>query len=499
MVILCEKFRFIRDDIFLCPWVDSETGKQKLVMQKINLETNEVELEDSIDCIHAAVTDISIDKFNEIKTDDDAHNELLEETLFIRSSHNLREINLTPVEKYKALKSWVAGIAEAGKEGLLIQSRIDSVINIWVQISSRLLSFMAKIDPDYIYEILRKIEKECKFEGIYHKSSIIANLLPILWSISKPEGMEFEYIELKPEERKIMSAILKIEPPNELFEKNPKFLYLLKDFPDYFNNLNLIDSMDLYLYQDLSEINPSLSKKLLDEALKKCTKNGILDQENYNKYLNQIADWIFFKYDEFDYLSDFYGGIMYEPEKEIVFEFLNKNFSSSLIKQYPQFFKILFLEISANFNDKNKNLMASMLISDSIDFFEIIPKKILRRRIPFELDIIQTYFENIGEKYNSNKEQHEEWFIKKCTNILNLLILNPEELGSDIKDYTYTFNEILGPNIRDYTYNRAEGIYYINSCDEILRLLFKIHPPDTLFTRHQFFQFYFKKKFLLQK
>ena len=48
MVTLSEKFRFLRDDIFLCPKIDTVTGELQLVMQKIDLETNKVEFEESV-------------------------------------------------------------------------------------------------------------------------------------------------------------------------------------------------------------------------------------------------------------------------------------------------------------------------------------------------------------------------------------------------------------------------------------------------------------------
>ena len=120
MVVLTEKLRTIRDDVFFCPWVDTETGKYKLFIQKINLETNEVELEDSID--------INLDEFNDVQIDDGANKELLGKTLFIRSSQSPREIDLTPVEKYKVLKSWAVGFAKERKD--------DSSIDTWVQFNS---------------------------------------------------------------------------------------------------------------------------------------------------------------------------------------------------------------------------------------------------------------------------------------------------------------------------------------------------------------------------
>ena len=237
MVVLTEKFRFIRDDVFLCPWVDSETGKQKLIMQKINLETNEVEFEDYIDCIHTVVTDISPDQFKKIHEDSETQEKLLKKTLFIRSSENLREIELTSEEKFKALKSWVAGIAEFGLSALKVQFEIENSANLVFPIINRLFRFITKADPKFIYQYLSKIERECKFEGVNHKSSLIANLLPILGLIYRFPNRKTGKRELKVEDRKIMTAILSIDLPYELFQQNTHLIPLLFDFPDYFQKI----------------------------------------------------------------------------------------------------------------------------------------------------------------------------------------------------------------------------------------------------------------------
>ncbi len=154
MVVLTEKLRFIRDDVFLCPWADSKTGKQKLVMQKIDLETNIVEFEDSIDCIHTVVTNISPEEF--VNYSDNAYNKehLYNKTLEIRSSENLKEINLTPKEKFVALKSWAMGIAEAGMDALIIQDEIDKSSTLIYPIATRMLKFLAKVDMEFFREFL---------------------------------------------------------------------------------------------------------------------------------------------------------------------------------------------------------------------------------------------------------------------------------------------------------------------------------------------------------
>ena len=233
MVVLTEKFRFIRDDVFLCPWVDTKTGKQKLVMRKINLSTNRVEFEDSIDCIHTAVTDISTALFSKLQSDNETQEKLLKKTLYIRSSENLREIKLNPEEKFKALKSWVAGIAEFGMSALKVQFEIEKSANLVFPIIDRLFRFITKADPKFIYQYLSKIDKECKFEGVNHISSLIANLQPIIQIIQDNRAIS------KSEKQKFASAIMSIDPPYELFENNLDLISFLQNFPDYFNNFRL--------------------------------------------------------------------------------------------------------------------------------------------------------------------------------------------------------------------------------------------------------------------
>ncbi|MCP4762862.1 MAG: hypothetical protein GY870_13870, partial [archaeon] len=156
--------------------VDSETGRQELVMQKINPETKEVEIEDYIECIHTAVMDITPEEFMELENNIDAQEEIFKKTLNIRWSEDPRTINLTPEEHFKAFKSWVAGIAEAGVDAFEIQDEIDRNLNLMYPIVHFIMQFLVKCDPELISEYLVKIERECRFEGETHIPSLIANL-----------------------------------------------------------------------------------------------------------------------------------------------------------------------------------------------------------------------------------------------------------------------------------------------------------------------------------
>ncbi len=236
MVVLTEKFRFIRDDVFLCPWVDSKTGKQKLIMQKINLGTKEVEFEDSLRCIHTALTNISPEDFVDYRNDAHVKEYLYNKTLEIRSSEKLKEINLTPKEKYIAFRSWVTGITDSGSEAFRIQTEIENMGNLVYPISNFLLRFMFKVDSEFMEEYILKIERECVYEGMKYESFILMSLIPIF------EALYNNYLEQtleirkknkygdRPKLREFDARILGRIIENSIF--NLKEKYLLK-FPIY--------------------------------------------------------------------------------------------------------------------------------------------------------------------------------------------------------------------------------------------------------------------------
>ena len=241
MVILTEKFRFIRDDVFLCPIVDTYRRKQNLKIQKINLKTGKVEFEDYIDCIHTAVIDISDKKFED-------HQKRI---LKIRSSENFRELELTPEEKFVALKSWTAGIAEAGTNAFHIQDEIDKNLGLSYPISHFLFKFMIRADSDFMPQYLAKIDRDCMFEGTKHEASFLANIIPILNMILTNF---FRFKEIKPEEKEIVKALVTRDISNKLFKKHLKFL-LLRLFvePDSIYDL---EEYELDFSIELDEIRP---------------------------------------------------------------------------------------------------------------------------------------------------------------------------------------------------------------------------------------------------
>ncbi len=352
-----------------------------------------------------------------------------------------------------------------------------------------------------------------KFTNNFRKFPQYKNVIKAIIDTEPPEEFfysEREYFEILAEfYPNIIVNILKSETRLNSINVNI-FLDLIietshnRDYGDIGKGLNqilvfileskfdIIDTIDPYQYVNLSEINPSLLKKLLDKAKRKLNEKNIINSDYYAQYLEKLARWIFERYDyEMDYgneesLYDYgtdYGDEkslneyqMEDQEKEIVFTFLNKNISSSLLKEFPDFFESLFVDILYDIDDldKNSNLIASLLISDDPNFFEKIPTEILRRVIRFDSSVAQLYFKKIDEKYNSNKEQHDEWLIKKCTEFVNLLILYPEDVS-------------IQEDLSLYSYDSIEKVYYACNYNKILPVLFKIHPPIKLFTQNRLF------------
>lgn len=202
-------------------------------MQKVDLETNQIEYEDTIECIHTAVCDIPVEEFEDVINDKDFEQTILQ----IRSSERLQEIHLDPEEKFKALKSWVAGIAEAGTDAFKLQADIDIAANLAYPIMDRLLRFIMTVDHEFIGYYLQKIEKNSWFEGSKHYGYLIASLIPILGMIARNTGdiepeNEWRYIPNQQfsyfnNYREIIDLIFLMDPPIELFTKNQKFIKFL--------------------------------------------------------------------------------------------------------------------------------------------------------------------------------------------------------------------------------------------------------------------------------
>jgi hypothetical protein len=236
MAILEKRFNFIRDDLFLTAWVDTESGKQKLLMQKTDLNDGKILHQDEIDCIHTTVMDIPEENFKETVLDPNFEKNIMK----IRSTEFLPEVTLDPEEKFSALKSWVEGIAEAGLEAFKLQAEIEAEWGLMFAVSWKIMRFLALIDQEIMLEYIASIERECRFEGELHEASLIANLSPILDMImidlgriisesSSDQLLEIETAHIGKFED-ILNYIFDMEPPLSLFLHNLRYAVFLK-FP----------------------------------------------------------------------------------------------------------------------------------------------------------------------------------------------------------------------------------------------------------------------------
>ncbi len=244
MTILTEKYRFIRDDVFLCPQIDTETGKQKLIIQKIDLKTEKIEFRDSLDCIHTVINKISTEEYEQFQIDEDFQETIIDKSIQLRSGEGFSGLEISYLdheEKFKAFKSWTAGIAETGIRVFEFQRELESLLPSIYPIFNFLMKFLVRIDTKFIYNYLFKIERECLFDNKWHKPSFIASLLPVL------KWLDYEKNKITDD---VVDAIIDLNPPFDLFSdfpststsnilyhvlKNPNITKYL-EFKTYFNN-----------------------------------------------------------------------------------------------------------------------------------------------------------------------------------------------------------------------------------------------------------------------
>lgn len=155
---------------YLTAMVD-ENSKQTLL---ISIQDEKGSMMDSskIECIHTAVTTVTVEDF--LRYQEDA----AEYTDFVsaESLEHASVIRLNPDETFKAFNSWVAGIAEARILALVIQTQIESLAKFTYPIAQQLFQFIIKYDFDALTLFIDYIAQECRFEDSYHLPSLNANL-----------------------------------------------------------------------------------------------------------------------------------------------------------------------------------------------------------------------------------------------------------------------------------------------------------------------------------
>jgi hypothetical protein len=220
LTILFEKYHFIQDGCYLGAWVDSETGKQRLVMQYIENET--VLVEDIVDCIHPVVY-VSNQNLNNIQNVQEFNIDSVDST-------ELMEVKLDPNEKFLQLKSWIAGIVELGDNCFKIQDEIEHIGNLQYPLSSRLLMFLSHVDPRYMQKYIAKIDQECMYEDKRHEPSLIANLQNILqmFIYASEERLHEFQPSYKIDHFRMLSLVFELHPPLRLFTDTVEFISFLE-------------------------------------------------------------------------------------------------------------------------------------------------------------------------------------------------------------------------------------------------------------------------------
>ncbi len=240
-----QKFPFIRDDILLIVRVYQKTGEQELILQKINLETGNIELESSIPYIHT-----------------------------VSSKWDLYEIEPSPEEKFKTIKEDIDEIVEAGADAMQILGEFDRNQNLMYPITNFIMQFRARINPNFILEYLSKIERECRFEGEIHILSLITRLKPItlaFYTTTYENDPIYSLEELDYFIEKIFDLNLPIEVYVNIFPSDVRSEILELSFPsdvrsEIFELLFFHIMTNCYLYKKSDEFEEGKYCYIFDES-----------------------------------------------------------------------------------------------------------------------------------------------------------------------------------------------------------------------------------------
>jgi hypothetical protein len=264
------KYPFIFDDVFLIAEVEKTSGKQWLVMQKVDPRTNMVLMEDRIQCIHTAITTIPADEFHEAVADET----FTDGILYMRSSERAREIKLDIADKIFAFKSWVEGIAEAGLNAITIQEDIERFASLMTPIGKPIFNFLLRAKLEFIEEFLQQIARNSRYNGEYHKPSINANLMRLLKVIVLEEKEAWNQwrdqvrVAYDWDERwnlyviknfdKVMKQIFELQPSANIFLEEKKYNFMLtlprakilEDWYEVTDNSAMYDNKYFKCYED---------------------------------------------------------------------------------------------------------------------------------------------------------------------------------------------------------------------------------------------------------
>ena len=169
------KYRFVYDDVFLIAEMDQNSGKQWLIMRKVDPRTLNVLLEDRIQCIHTAVTSVSVEDFEKKITEEDFEPEIsedelgpdmveetepdiMEEELELDTADEEPEVVVAEEEPEPDIKEDVSELPDAeegtapdnGEDEIIIEGEtdfdIETEVQVWEAVES--LREIKDIDPE---------------------------------------------------------------------------------------------------------------------------------------------------------------------------------------------------------------------------------------------------------------------------------------------------------------------------------------------------------------
>lgn len=151
--------------------VNKKTGKQYLIIQHVGPD-NKRSKSASLSCIHTAIARTTLEAIeSSIES-----GEYPKPFLNVVAMSERNEVYLTPEERFIAFKSWVAGISEAGMDGLYLQQQIEDLAKFTAPINLFLFRYIIKYNFNLISDYIYYINRKCQIDGKYHIPSLLANL-----------------------------------------------------------------------------------------------------------------------------------------------------------------------------------------------------------------------------------------------------------------------------------------------------------------------------------
>jgi Leucine-rich repeat (LRR) protein len=224
-----------------------KNGDQELRIEYLD---NEGEVIDGkkVNCIHTVLTTTTLEEIESIPPD------ISKEEYFRKggSSAQLPKVQLAPEEHFFALKSWVQGIAELGKDIFYEDSAFPTL--------SAVFKIVARYDRSFLIEYLSYVERKCQFDGKPHIPSLISSLLPFK-EYSQEEFLDYKDLILSMDlPLEVYANILYYYNFKKYFWNDPRYEEVLFKYP----HMSLAADPDAVKYSRFKELFANKEYDILD-------------------------------------------------------------------------------------------------------------------------------------------------------------------------------------------------------------------------------------------